>query len=100
MARRDDELELELLLGRHVRDPQGRVVGRIEEFRATREGEHWVVTAYDIGPAAMLERLAVRHFGMTWRGVKGYRARWNQLSLDDPQRLTLTCPIEELERLH
>ena len=100
MARRDNELALELLLGRRVRDAQGRVVGRIEEFRATREEGHWAVTEFDIGPAAMLERLAVRHFGTTLgRGVKGYRATWEQLSFDDPDRPTLTCPVDELKTI-
>ena len=100
MAKRANELRLELLLGRRVRDADGRVVGRLEEFRARREGEHWAVTEYDIGPAAMLERLAVRHFGVTWPGrVHGYRATWEQLNVENPDRPTLTCKVDELKKL-
>lgn len=94
------EVSLELLLGRRVRDAGGRVVGRLEEFRATREGDAWVVTEFDIGPSALLERLAVRHVG--WfpraRGA-GYRARWDQIDFSDPDRPTLTCPVDHLQTL-
>ncbi len=93
------DVRLEDLLGRVVRGQDGGVIGRLEEFRAEREGEHWVVTRYHIGPAALLERLAVRHLGVTWRSVKGYEARWDQLSLDDPQRPTLTCDRADLKAI-
>jgi hypothetical protein len=100
VARKENELRLEQLLGRHVRDASGRVVGRLEEFRASREGEHWVVTEFDIGPTALLERLAVRHLGVTWFGrVHGYRATWDQLNLEDSDRPTLTCGVDELRKL-
>jgi hypothetical protein len=100
VAKRANELHLEDLLGRRVRDRDGRVVGRLEEFRARREGEHWVVTEYDIGPTALLERLAARHLGITWPGrVHGYRATWEQLALDDPKAPTLTCGLDELKKL-
>ena len=100
MAKRENELRLEALLGRRVRDRNGRVVGRLEEFRARREGEHWVVTEYDIGPAALLERLAARHLGMPWPGrVRGYRATWNQVDISDPDRPILTCGVDELKKL-
>ena len=99
MAKKDSELHLEDLLGRRVRDPDGRVIGRIEEFRARREGGHWVVTEYDIGPTALLERLAVRHLGVPWPGVHGYRAMWDQLNFEDPHHPTLTCGTDELKKL-
>jgi hypothetical protein len=93
-------LRVEQLIGRPVRDTDGRVVGRLEEFRAEREGEHWVVTEFDIGPAALLERLAVRHFGVSWPGrPPGYRVRWDQLNLDDPESPALTCSAAELKAL-
>ncbi len=100
MAKKDSELHLEALLGRRVRDADGRVVGRLEEFRARREGEHWVVVEFDIGPIALLERLAVRHLGVTWRGrARGYRATWEQLNLEDPGRPALACGLDELKKL-
>ena len=100
MAKRDSDLRVEEIVGASVHDSDGRVVGRIEELRAEREGEHWVVTAYDIGPAALFERLAVRHLGVTWSGrPAGYRARWDQIDLTDSQAPRLTCAVSELERL-
>lgn len=94
------ELRLELLLGRRVLDPEGRVIGRLEEFRARREGEAWVVTEFDIGRAALLERLAIRHFGwVPGQGPAGYRARWDQIDLSDPVHPRLTVPVEELKAL-
>ena len=95
----DRERHLELLLGRPVRDPGGRLVGRIEEFHSEKEGDHYVVAAVDLGPRALLERLAVRHLGIGWSGPHGYRARWDQIDLEDEEQITLTCQIEELEKL-
>lgn len=98
---RRNELRLERLLGRKVRDRENRTVGRIEEFRAERENAYWVMTRYHIGPAALLERLAVRHLGVTWRGrPKGYEAEWDQVDLGDPDHPRLIVPLEELKAIH
>lgn len=100
MAKRANEVHLEDLLGRRVRDQHGQVVGRLEEFRARREGDHWVVAEYDIGPSALLERLAVRHLEIAWAGrVHGYRATWDQIDVSDPTHPMLTCGIDELKKL-
>lgn len=99
MAQRT-ELRLERLLGRRVYDADGRVIGRLEECRAEREGGYWVATRYHVGPSALLERLAVRHFGVTWRGrPKGYEARWDQLDFEDADRPRLTVPLDELKAI-
>jgi sporulation protein YlmC with PRC-barrel domain len=95
-----NELRLESLIGRCVYDPDGQRVGRLEEFVAEPEGEHWAVTRFHIGPAALLERLAVRHLGVTFgRRPKGYEATWEQVSLDNPDRPVLNCRIEDLRRV-
>jgi len=79
-----NERRVELLLGRKVRTLDGSVLGRIEEMRAEREHDYYVVTEFHIGPTALIERLAVRHFGFTLPGrVHGYRVRWDQLDLED-----------------
>jgi hypothetical protein len=94
------ERRVELLLGAKVHATDGSVVGRIEELRAERENGYWVVTEYHLGPTALVERLAVRHFGMTFPGrVHGYRVRWDQIDLSDSDHLRLTCPVEQLERI-
>jgi hypothetical protein len=95
----DRERHLELLLGRRVYDAQGRSVGRIEEFHAEKEGDYYVVAAVDLGPNALLERLAVRHLGISRSGPHGYRARWDQLDFENRRHVTLTCPLEDLQQL-
>jgi len=45
------------LIGKEVRNPQGRVIGRIEEARIEPEGEEYVITHFLIGPAERLARL-------------------------------------------
>jgi len=95
-----NEWRLELMLGRRVRAQDGRVIGRLEEFRAEREHDYWVVTEFHVGPTALIERLAVRHLGLTLPGrAHGYRVRWDQLDLDDPDNPRLTCPMGDLERI-
>src|SRR4051794_11327145 len=77
------ERHIELLLGCRVFDDGGRAIGRIQEFHAEKEGDYYAVVAIDLGPVALLERLAVRHLGITWGGrVHGYRARWDQIDLE------------------
>jgi hypothetical protein len=53
------EVRLELLIGRKIRDEEGRVLGRIEEVMAERVAEQCFVREYHVGPAALLERLSV-----------------------------------------
>jgi hypothetical protein len=51
------ERHIEQLLGRQVRDVDGVVVGRLEEFRVSLIDGDPVVTEFHIGPAALLERV-------------------------------------------
>jgi hypothetical protein len=100
VVKKANELRLEELLGRRVHDASGRVVGRLEEFRATRNGDAWEVTEFDIGREALLERLAIRHFGwVPGQRPAGYRARWDQIDLTDPDQPRLTCGVEELQTI-
>ena len=99
MAERN-ERRLELLLGTRVHAQDGRAIGRLQEFRAEREHDYYVVTEYHVGPVGLAERLAVRHLGFTLPGrVHGYSVRWDQLDIEDPDHPRLTCPVEELERV-
>ena len=99
MAERN-ERRVELLLGKKVHAPDGTLVGRIEEFRAERENNYWVVTEFHLGPTAVIERLAVRHFGFTLPGrVHGYRVRWDQIDLEDADHPRLTCDVRQLARI-
>ena len=93
----DRERQIGVLLGRRVLDREGRAIGRIEEFHAEQEGDYYVVAAVDLGPVALLERLAVRHLGVTWPGrAHGYRVEWKQIDLQDEECPRLLCDRSEL----
>jgi hypothetical protein len=90
---------LDRLVGREVHAANNRRVGRVEEFRAERRGDAWVIREYVVGTAGLLERL-----GLGVRlilGLKpggGYVVRWDQLDLSNPERPRLTCPVADLRR--
>ena len=99
-------INVELLLNREVRDSSGRRAGRIEEIRARREDEEIIVESYHLGPDALLERLAApvvrlrlfRALGLRHH-AHGWRARWDQMDLSNPEKPVLRCPREELVKL-
>ena len=93
------ELRLDRLLGRQVVTRNNQPVGRLEEFRAERQGKGCIITGYVIGAAGLVERLGVGVRLLFGRRVGGYLARWDQLDIGDPEHPTLTCGLEELERL-
>jgi sporulation protein YlmC with PRC-barrel domain len=100
----DDEINLDLLLGRSVVARNGKRIGRVEEFRAESRGHELVITEYHLGPEALLERLSVSGlsllslFGIRSRR-RGLRIPWDKLDLSNPKKLRLTCSIEELTQL-
>ncbi|HEY9013910.1 MAG TPA: hypothetical protein VIM84_02460 [Gemmatimonadales bacterium] len=50
-------VRFEHLMGRPVRNPSGRVIGRIEDARIEPEGEDYVITHFLIGPVERRARL-------------------------------------------
>jgi hypothetical protein len=100
MSANDRERHLERLLGRRVCDRAGRPVGRIEEMRAEKENDYYVIAEIDLGPVALLERLSVRHLGFAWGGHPlGYRARWDQIDFEDEEHPRLVCDVSELQQI-
>ena len=100
------EVHLELLIGKQVRDPSGKAVGRIEEVRAKQQGEQWIIQEYLIGRAALLERLSAWTIGLSILHIlgarkinSGYRVPWDQLDLTDPEQPRLYCDMHELQAL-
>jgi hypothetical protein len=92
-------LRLDRLIGRRVLTANNRPLGRLEECRVERRGAAWVISAWVVGPAGLLERL-----GLGARLIVGlsrgnsYVIRWDQLDLSDPERPRLLCAVEDLER--
>jgi hypothetical protein len=91
------EVELQRLLGKCVRDANGRSIGRIEEVRAEPHGSEFVVTRYLLGPYGALERLSATIAGnallsrlLPDRLTKGRSLAWDELDISDPDNLRLT----------
>jgi hypothetical protein len=87
------EVRLELLLGRVVRSPGGRPVGRIEDMRVQPEGDDYVVHEIILGELGLLAKIiGVAAQLPTFRALglgRRYRTRaipWNWLDLSDPER--------------
>jgi hypothetical protein len=93
------ELRLDRLLGRQVLAANNQPVGRLEEFRAEKQGRDLVITGYVIGGAGLFERLHVGVKLLFGGHTGGYVARWDQLDISDPEYPRLTCQVQELEKL-
>jgi hypothetical protein len=94
----EGRVQLELLLGKLVRDSEGAKAGRILSVRAEVEGEECLVREYDLGPHALLQRLGIslgRIAGLPWRG-EPLRVPWEQMDLADPEQPRLRCRRDEL----
>lgn len=96
------QLHVELLLGEKVLAMHGLPLGRLEEIRTEINRGHFYVTEFLVGSYAYLERFAAWRIGRALlrvfgaRRKEGYRIRWNQLDLSDPQRPKLMCEVDEL----
>jgi sporulation protein YlmC with PRC-barrel domain len=102
------EVALHHLLGRTVRDPNGRKVGRIEELRAEIElheqGNDYVVTEFHVGSFGTIETLAGAHFARQlllrlgrFAPYERHRIPWNRLDITDPRHPKALDTVEELK---
>ena len=100
------EVNLELLIGKHVLALNGKSIGHLEEIRVELSEGECFVEEYLVGAYAVFERLAsisigraiLRLFGAT-RKHRGYRVPWNKLDLTEPERPRLLCEVDELKTL-
>ena len=96
------QLHVELLLGEKVFALNGRPIGRLEEIRTEINRGHCFVSEFLVGKYAVFERLAAWRIGRAVLRVlgagrrEGYRIRWNQLDLSDPQHPRLLCDVDDL----
>jgi len=90
-------LRFEDLIGKEVRNPHGRVIGRIEEARIEPDGEEYVITHFMIGPAERPARLraflgelpTLRSVGIgKQRDLRPFPWHWFDWSDPDRPRLT------------
>lgn len=97
------EIHIELLLGRRVMGQNNQPVGRLEDIRAElRQGECYV-TEFLVGSYAILDRLSALMIGRALlKGLRlaptrgGYRVSWDKLDLSDPDYPRLLCKVSEL----
>ena len=88
------EVNVELLIGRMVRDAEGKKIGRIEELLAVEQGDELVISEYHIGTYGLFERLSAYHVGVGLIRFLGARAHvkdpkripWQELDLSDPEK--------------
>lgn len=96
------------LLGRTVRDPDGRKVGRIEELRAEIElhdvGNDYVVTEFHVGSFGAIESLAGAHFARLllhrlgrFAPYTSHSIPWDRIDLSDPRNPRTRDSLEELK---
>jgi len=86
-------IHAEQLLGRTVRDSNGRRIGRIEEIKAEQTSRGCFVTEFVLGEEGLLQRLSIRgivplffpSLAEKWR-TRGQGIRWDKLDLSDPKR--------------
>jgi hypothetical protein len=101
------EVALHHLLGRTVRDPHGRKVGRVEELRAEIElhdqGNEYVVTEFHVGSFGAIESLAGPYFARQLlhrlgriASYSSHRIPWDRLDLTDPHNPKSLDTVEEL----
>lgn len=101
------EVPLHHLLGRTVRDPDGRTVGRVEELRAAIElhdrGNDYVVTEFHVGSFGAIESVAGPYFARQllhrlgrFAPYSSHRIPWDRLDLTDPRNPRSLDTVEEL----
>ena len=101
----EQEVNLELLLGKRVYAINGKSVGRLEEACAELTPEECRVTEFRIGKYAMFERLSAWEIARAILGLfgpmikSGYRVPWDKIDLSNPERLRLSCSVTELPPL-
>ena len=96
-------IHAERLLGRTVRDINGRKAGRIQEIEVENSGDGCFVTGFVLGAQGLLKRLSFRGIGPLFIPSLAHRAQkraktvpWQQIDLANPKRPRLLCRKEEL----
>jgi hypothetical protein len=99
-------IHLQKLLGRKVRDVNGKSAGHIEEFIARRRDGKYVVEEVLLGRRALLERLSVPAVSLFFLHLAGaarlrasHCARWEDLDVSDERHPKLLVSREQLKEL-
>jgi hypothetical protein len=97
-------INVEQLLGVKVRDVDGEVIGRIEEFRVERTDDALMLQAYLIGASAVIQRLSawtlvrpIKHALDTSRLYSLYEVPWQDMDLSDPRKPKVVVAKRDLK---
>jgi hypothetical protein len=101
------EIRISDVIGRVVRDVDGRSIGRLEEMHAEIElhdrGNDYVVVEFHVGAYGALEALAGARFARhvlrligPLVGYRHHRVPWARMDLSDASRPRITCRATEL----
>lgn len=99
------EVHVESLLGRTLRDVDGRKVGRVEELVVEVLGTEWDVVELHVGIGALVERiielstLVPMMAALRRKLSKRYQVPWHQIDLRDPDHPRALVRVADLERL-
>jgi sporulation protein YlmC with PRC-barrel domain len=96
-------IHAEHLLGRTVRDVDGRRSGRIEEVEIENSSDGCLVTGYVLGAQGLLKRFSFRGIGSLFIPALVDKAQkrakavpWEKMDLTNPKRPRLRCRKDEL----
>ncbi len=97
--------QLDLLVGRRVYDVEGRKLGRVDEIRLVREGDHYVVEGLLIGVNGLAERLGVarplerieERLNLGGWHVEDHIIYWEQIDSIEEKTIRLKVRWEEVQ---
>jgi hypothetical protein len=91
-------IRLDDLIGRTVRDAQGRVVGRIYDMRGEQRSGELVIVEYHLGAAALLQSLGLSLLTLVGRDLPEPRkVPWDQMDISDPEHPVMRAGEEARE---
>jgi sporulation protein YlmC with PRC-barrel domain len=98
------EVHVERLLGRRVRDAEGKKIGRLEEFRVEVIDGEACITEFHIGGGAVVERIAAFAAQLPFITLLPfaryeYRLSWRDVDLSDQRRPMVRLRRGELIRV-
>jgi sporulation protein YlmC with PRC-barrel domain len=85
-------VHIEYIVGRKVRDAEGKIAGRLEEVHADWRGDDCVVTHYVLAPRGTY---VLRQLGFA-RERDNVVVPWDKLDLSDPKHPRLRCRTADL----
>ncbi|PYK13852.1 MAG: hypothetical protein DME65_00550 [Verrucomicrobia bacterium] len=99
-------IHVEYLLGRTVRDIDGRRAGRIEEIQVELSSRGCFVTGFVLGARGLLKRLSFRGIAPLFTPSLAANVQrraevvpWQQMDLNDPKCPRLRCRKDEIHTM-